>query len=148
MTFLCLFMSREECNGHCSKMSQNVGTCRTTLQRGSTTPSLGLLVKARISYPFFQGEMISGQKAFFRGGGWVFFFEGVRDRNFIPPPFYTPPTPEGYFQGWGGGGCIKFGPALLDPATNPWKNSRVHSKHPRISWVSKDQERKFSRGSF
>ena len=27
-----------------------------------------------------------------------------------PPPFIHPPPLGGYFQGWGGGGCIKFGP--------------------------------------
>ena len=28
------------------------------------------------------------------------------------PPFYTPPLLEGYFQGWGGWGCVKFGPVF------------------------------------
>ena len=48
------------------------------------------------------------------GGGGV-YFEAPRGRNFIrPPPFYTPPTPlGGYFQGWGGWGCTKFGPVKL-----------------------------------
>ena len=43
------------------------------------------------------------------GGGGV-YFEAPRGRNFIPPPFYTPPTPRRVFSGVGGWGCIKFGP--------------------------------------
>ena len=46
------------------------------------------------------------------GGGDV-YFEAPRGRNFIRPPFFTHPPPlEGYFQGWGGWGCIKFGPVI------------------------------------
>ena len=47
------------------------------------------------------------------GGGGV-HFEAPRGREFYTPPpppvFIRPPPLEGYFQGWGGSGCIKFGP--------------------------------------
>ena len=32
---------------------------------------------------------------------------------YAPPPFIHPPPLEGSFQGWGGWGCIKFGPVVL-----------------------------------
>ena len=40
------------------------------------------------------------------------YFEARRSRNFIRPPFYTPPTPRRVFSGVGGWGCIKFGPVF------------------------------------
>ena len=50
---------------------------------------------------------------FLRGRGFV-YFEAPRGRNFIRPPILYAPHPlEGYFQGWGGWGCIIFGPAYL-----------------------------------
>ena len=48
------------------------------------------------------------------GGGGV-YFEAPRGRNFIRPPFYTPPTPRRVFSGVGGWACIKFGPVFLPP---------------------------------
>ena len=63
---------------------------------------------------------ISGQKAFSRGGGWVYILRVCATEILSPPPpFYAPPPPlEGYFQGWGGG-CIEFGPALKTFAPSP-----------------------------
>ena len=46
------------------------------------------------------------------GGGWrggVYFDPPPRQEFYTPPLFCTPPFLEGYFQGWGGGGCINFG---------------------------------------
>ena len=54
-----------------------------------------------------------GQEALFRrGGGGGVYFGGPRGRNFIRPPFYTPPTLRRVFSGVGGTrwGCIKSGP--------------------------------------
>ena len=51
-----------------------------------------------------------------KGGGGV-YFEAPRCRNFIPPPFSTPPTLVlGYFQGWEGGGVYAIRPCkMVDP---------------------------------
>ena len=57
--------------------------------------------------PFLAKRHFSGE-----GGGGV-YFEAPRGRNFIRPPFYTPPTPRRVFSGMGGWGCIKFGPVVF-----------------------------------
>ena len=79
----------------------------------------------KITLTLFQGEIIyapppppppiSGQKAFFRRGGWGCIFWGATRQEFYTPPplFYTPPTFRRVFSGVGGWGCIKFGPVIL-----------------------------------
>ena len=54
------------------------------------------------------------KKAFLRGGGWGCIFWGATWQEFYtpPPPFIHPPPLEGYFQGWGGWGCLKFSPRI------------------------------------
>ena len=52
--------------------------------------------------PFLAKRHLSGE------GGWGVYFEAPQE--FYTPPFYTPPTPSSIFRGWGGVGCIKFGP--------------------------------------
>ena len=48
---------------------------------------------------------IFGSKAFFRGGGWLFFLRPhAAGILYAPPSIHAPPL-EGYFQGWG---CTKF----------------------------------------
>ena len=85
-----------------------------TLPRKQRTPNF-FMCSLFISLSFslrIQGEIIYAPppspilaKRHFSGeGGGVVYFEGPRGRNFIRPPFYTPPPLGGYFQGWGGGG--------------------------------------------
>ena len=52
---------------------------------------------------------ISGQKAFSRGGGWVYILRPHAAGILYAPPFYTPPTPRRVYSGVGGWGCIKIG---------------------------------------
>ena len=61
---------------------------------------------------------ISGQKAFFRGGGWgCIFWAPTRQEFYTPPPpfFIRPPPAEGYFQGVGGVGVYKIWPRKTGP---------------------------------
>ena len=49
-----------------------------------------------------------------RGGGVVHILKPPAAGFLYPPPsFMRPPPLKGYFQRWGGWGCIKFGPPLL-----------------------------------
>ena len=48
--------------------------------------------------------MMSGHEGFFTGGGGVHILRHPRGKNFLRRPLYSPPSLEGYFQVWGGGG--------------------------------------------
>ena len=77
---------------------------------------------------------ISGQKAFFRGGGWGCILRGPTRQEFYRyPPFVRPPRRKGIFRG-GGWGCIKFGPvdsrfATLCYDRTPQSAHRPHKSH-------------------
>ena len=87
---------------YCNVMSGAVLPWTVTVFRFSS-PMLFLLFQGEIIYPP-PHPPISGQKAFCRGGGWgCVYFEAPRGRNFIPPPFYAPPSRRA-FSGVGGGG--------------------------------------------
>ena len=49
------------------------------------------------------------------GGGGVYFEGPTRQEFYTPPPLlpFTPHPLGGYFQGWWGWGCIKFGPLSI-----------------------------------
>ena len=80
-------------------------------------------VDTLISPGFFRGNIIYAPfpshhfwlKGIFQGRGVGCIFWGPTRQEFYtpPPPLKHPPPLEGYFQGWGGWGCIKFGPVFF-----------------------------------
>ena len=52
------------------------------------------------------------KRHFSREGGGGVYFEAPRGRNFIRPPFYTPPTPRRVFSEMGGVGVYKIWPRI------------------------------------
>ena len=64
-----------------------------TLKHTLTIAPYASKFRARLYTP---PPRISGQKAFFGGGGVC---EARRGRNFIRPPLNAPPTPKGYVHG-------------------------------------------------
>ena len=69
----------------------------------NTTPK-NLSIQGEIIYAP-PPPLISGQKAFFRGGGWGCIIRSPARQDFIPSPIlYTAPTPRRVFSVGGGGG--------------------------------------------
>ena len=94
--------------------------CQNTQMPGkNSTKSVTVNTPFCVCVPQIQGEIIYAPppsppflaiRHFSGEGGGGAYFEAPRGRNFIPPPFYTPPTLRRVILGVGGWGCIKFGP--------------------------------------
>ena len=92
-----------------SALGRGKGRRRPSRWRGVSffTPREKLYTPPPPLPPFLAKRHFAGE-----GGGGVYSAPS-HNRNFIPPPFYTPPTPTKVFSGVGGWRCIKLGPVLL-----------------------------------